>query len=174
MNENQIRARGFSNPASLSLYRQKWPDEPLLQVQYNSGCGCGACSFYAIFDMDWGLCCHPKSRHHLETVKEHFTCPSFVLEGWGPHSFDERGEYHCLCGGLLGYWPPGGVKTWAVWKQDHIGVRWQVRRGFERRTAERIARELESRGHKETYWIEPEPVRNPPPEGTGGPPFEIP
>ena len=30
---------------------------------------------------------------------EHFTCPAYVNEGWGPHSFTEMQEMHCRCGG---------------------------------------------------------------------------
>lgn len=98
-NENRIITDGFSNPQSLRLYQEGWPDEPALANQYEYGQQCGGCSFFAVFNSDWGLCCHPKSRHHLETVFEHFTCASHVAEGWGPHSFSEVTEFHCRCGG---------------------------------------------------------------------------
>lgn len=89
MNDNHIRTHGFSNPASESLYQQRWPDDPASREQYESGRECGGCSFYAVFNSGFGLCCHPKSRHHLETVLEHFTCPSYD-EGWGRRA----GEYN--------------------------------------------------------------------------------
>jgi hypothetical protein len=47
--------------------------------------------------LDWGLCCHPRSRHFAETTFEHFTCPSQTPEGWGPHSFSDDPEFHCRC-----------------------------------------------------------------------------
>ena len=89
MNRNEIRTDGFSNPKSEALYRNRWKGEPELQRQYELGAQCGWCSFFAPLNSDYGLCCHKKSRHHLETVFEHFTCPVLVKENWDSHSFLE-------------------------------------------------------------------------------------
>lgn len=89
MNQNQIATDGWSNDDARRLYELKWPDELKVREQYEEGQQCGGCSFFAPFTFDWGLCCHATSRHHLETVFEHFTCGSYVQEGWGAHSFSE-------------------------------------------------------------------------------------
>jgi hypothetical protein len=99
MNTNRIRIDGWSNQASQAIYDSKWADEPELRIQYEHGCQCGGCSFYAPFNSDWGLCCSAKSRHNLETVFEHFTCATHIGEGWGPHSFTDDKELHCKCEG---------------------------------------------------------------------------
>jgi hypothetical protein len=99
MPPNSIKTDGFSNPESKVLYSDKWPNEPRIRALYEDGNQCGGCSFFAEFNEDYGLCCHKDSRHHLETVFEHFSCESHVNEGWGPHSFDADPEYHCWCGG---------------------------------------------------------------------------
>jgi hypothetical protein len=108
MNRNRIVTTEWSNMESRSLYSSHWANEPSIFEQYENGDQCGGCSFFAPFNSDWGLCCHPKSRHHLETVFEHFTCPVHVREtnsGWGPHSFSEDPEHHCRCGGASSeYW----------------------------------------------------------------------
>jgi len=101
MNANKVSTEAWSNPESAEVYAALWPKDPALRKQYEEGLQCGGCSFFAKFNMDWGLCCHAASPHHLETVFEHFTCPSFVNEGWGPHSFTEREEFHCRCAGGL-------------------------------------------------------------------------
>lgn len=44
---------------------------------------------------------------------------------------------------------------WSVWRQDDLGNRFEVRRGLARDAAERLARELEAGGHKQTYWAHP-------------------
>jgi len=98
-NQNHIATHHWSNPASELLYRVGWPDEPDCKAQHEQGRQCGGCSFFAAFNQDWGLCTHASSRHHLETVFEHFTCPQYVHEGWGPHSFTEDTSFHCRCGG---------------------------------------------------------------------------
>jgi hypothetical protein len=99
-NTNVITTETWSNAESRRLYETRWPAEPELRWQYEEECWqCGGCSFFAPFNYDWGLCCNPKSRHHLETVFEHFTCPSYVGEGWGPHSFSEDPAFRCRCGG---------------------------------------------------------------------------
>lgn len=98
-NQNAIITTDWSNPKTAALYTQGWPTEPELNKQYEEGNQCGGCSFFAPFNEDWGLCVDRTSRHHLETVFEHFTCPAFVNEGWGPHSFSADHEFHCRCGG---------------------------------------------------------------------------
>ena len=99
MNRNHIIIHGWSNEASRQLYENEWPDEPQVAQCKEDGDQCGGCSFFAKLNADWGLCCHEASRHHLETVFEHFSCPSFLREGWGPHSFTIHREFHCHCGG---------------------------------------------------------------------------
>ena len=84
MNANRIILGTWSNPESERLFRSKWPLEPDVFELYDSGRQCGGCAFYAVFNSDYGLCCHPQSRHHLETVFEHFTCA--VVEGGGDES----------------------------------------------------------------------------------------
>ncbi len=100
MNANILYTDGFSNPVSHRLYKAGWPSEPTIREMYEAGKQCGGCSFFAKFNADWGLCCHPRSRHLTETVFEHFCCATFVNEGWGPHSFTEKREFQCRCGGV--------------------------------------------------------------------------
>ena len=86
MNQNRVVTDRWSNPESRWLYEEHWPGEPDIYAQYQAGGQCGACSFYAKFNSDWGLCCNPRSRHVTETVFEHFTCPVLVNEGWEAHA----------------------------------------------------------------------------------------
>jgi hypothetical protein len=90
MNANAVCTDRWSNDDSERLCNQQWPDEPAVRQQYENGEQCGGCSFFAPFNFDWGLCCHSASRHHLETVIEHFSCAKFVNEGWEAHSFSDR------------------------------------------------------------------------------------
>ena len=101
MNENRIITDAFSNPASEALYKANWPGEPEVFAQYEEGGQCGGCVFFAPFNADYGLCCNPASRRHvMETVFEHFTCPTLVNQGWGAHSFHEP-RWQCgTCGGF--------------------------------------------------------------------------
>jgi hypothetical protein len=88
MNGNRVCTDRFSNPDTELLYKSMPPD---------NGPQCGGCTFFAPLNPDYGLCCNSESRHHLETVFEHFTCPSLVYEGWGHHSFAADPRYHCQC-----------------------------------------------------------------------------
>lgn len=99
MNQNHIITETWSNPASESLYVDDWPEEVDLAERRLEGDQCGGCSFFAPFNEDFGLCCHPGSRHYLETVFEHFICPCYRGEGWGPHSFSTDPDFFCRCGG---------------------------------------------------------------------------
>jgi hypothetical protein len=53
--------------------------------------------------------------------------------------------------------------TWSVWRQDDHGNRFLVATRLKRQDAENLVAELESRGHKQTYWAEED-------RRTGGPP----
>ncbi len=99
MNTNIIKTDGFSCPESEALFNSGFSSDPEARRVHEAGGQCGACSFFAPFNDDYGLCCHHASRHLTETVFEHFTCPSFVDEGWGVHSFSSRQERHCQCQG---------------------------------------------------------------------------
>ena len=46
------------------------------------------------------------------------------------------------------------VYTWAVHRQDDNGNRFVVCIGLGRDDADRMAAELEARGHKQLYWVE--------------------
>ena len=94
---NIIKTDGFSNINSEELYQLKWPNDKEAQKLYSEGVQCGACSFFAELNADWGICCRPESKHHLETVFEHFTCTQIVHEGWRAHSFTDDEEFHCTC-----------------------------------------------------------------------------
>jgi hypothetical protein len=98
-NQNQLITTTWSNAGSAELFATKWRGEPQCIAQYHEGRQCGGCSFFAKFNANWGLCTFAKSRHYQETVFEHFTCPHYVHEGWGPHSFTEDTSFHCRCGG---------------------------------------------------------------------------
>jgi hypothetical protein len=102
MNKNRIITTGFSNDESARLHAKRWGSEEFLNRD-EFLLQCGGYSFYAEFNADYGLCCSPGSRHLTETVFEHFTCPSYVDEGWGPHSFTTDVAYHCKCQGLPVY-----------------------------------------------------------------------
>lgn len=68
-NQNAIITDTWSNPDSEALYRNEWPDEPAIRAQKLEGDQCGGCSYFAPFNLDFGLCCHPASRHFRETVR---------------------------------------------------------------------------------------------------------
>jgi len=52
--------------------------------------------------------------------------------------------------------PPDRPARWLVWRQDEHGNRFEVSRGHTEEEARRRAAELESRGHKQWYGVEPE------------------
>jgi hypothetical protein len=51
---------------------------------------------------------------------------------------------------------PFQVATWAVHRQDDNGNRFVVQTSLSREAAEQLVAELESRGHKQSYWVEAE------------------
>jgi hypothetical protein len=99
MNTNKITTTDFSNPETKAIYEQDWDGDMSLKQRYENGQQCGACSFYAPFNEDYGLCCNKASRHLTETVFEHFACSAYVDEGWGPHSFSNIEDFKCRCHG---------------------------------------------------------------------------
>jgi hypothetical protein len=61
----------------------------------------------------------------------------------------------------MGHVEHAGISTWAVYRQDDLGNRFLVRTGLGREDAGRLAAELEARGHRQIYWIEPDHVTPP-------------
>lgn len=58
------------------------------------------------------------------------------------------------------HWEEGFVtgeppKSWAVWRQDDNGNRFEVSRGHSREEALQLVADYESRGHKQHYWASP-------------------
>jgi hypothetical protein len=51
---------------------------------------------------------------------------------------------------------PSRAARWRVWRQDEHGNRFEVSRGHSEEEARRRAAELERRGHKQWYGVEPE------------------
>ena len=47
-----------------------------------------------------------------------------------------------------------GVSGWSVWRQDDNGNVALVKAGLTRTEALRLTADLESRGHKQTYWAQ--------------------
>ncbi len=99
MNLNTIKTDGFSSLEAQALFHSGFAADADARRVHEQGGQCGGRSFYAPFNDDFGLCCHRASRHVTETVFEHFTCSSFVDEGWGVHSFSTKAERHCKCQG---------------------------------------------------------------------------
>ncbi len=46
--------------------------------------------------------------------------------------------------------------TWTLWREDDNGARAAITRGLSRAEAESRLAELEARGHKQYYWLEPD------------------
>lgn len=44
--------------------------------------------------------------------------------------------------------------VWCVLRRDDNGQEFVVKRGLTKEEARRLAKELEDRGHKQTYWVE--------------------
>jgi hypothetical protein len=47
------------------------------------------------------------------------------------------------------------IPKWTVWRQDGNGNRYIVEHHTQRAVAETQAAEMEARGHKQLYWVEP-------------------
>ncbi|MFZ5961226.1 hypothetical protein ACOXVJ_27330 [Pseudomonas knackmussii] len=52
--------------------------------------------------------------------------------------------------------------NWCLVRLDDNGNRFVMRRGLTREEAEALARDYQARGHKQTYWAEPEEISPPP------------
>jgi len=54
---------------------------------------------------------------------------------------------------------PPSDKAWTVWRIDDNGNRFVVHEHLARQDADRLVAEFEARGHKQTYWAEPDAQR---------------
>jgi hypothetical protein len=48
-----------------------------------------------------------------------------------------------------------GTESWIVWRQDDHGNRAEVARFATQAEADDLASTMESRGHKQLYWVAP-------------------
>lgn len=95
---NKITDDDWSNQRTKKMYLNRFPDEPDLKRKAFDDCHqCGGCSFFAPFNLDFGLCAHPDSRHYCETVFEHFTCGDHIAECWLHSSFAMNPEIGSCC-----------------------------------------------------------------------------
>lgn len=46
--------------------------------------------------------------------------------------------------------------TYSVWRQDDNGNSYRIESGLSKKDAERLCQEMESKAHKQVYWIEPD------------------
>jgi hypothetical protein len=49
--------------------------------------------------------------------------------------------------------PDEASETWAVWRQDDNGNRFEISGGHSYEEADRLRAEFEARGHKQLYWV---------------------
>jgi hypothetical protein len=49
--------------------------------------------------------------------------------------------------------PSPSTEAWVVWRQDDNGNQVAFARFYDRREAEKVASDMESRGHKQIYWV---------------------
>jgi hypothetical protein len=89
---------------------------------------------------------------HLEPLQARAIADADAALGPGPF---ERPAF--ACGDIRPLGPSAGpVGAWAVRRLDDNGNTFVVREGLARAEAERLAAEFEARGHKQTYWAEPQ------------------
>ncbi len=50
--------------------------------------------------------------------------------------------------------PSSDGRTWSVWREDDNGNRFRVRDGLTADEAQKTAKDLTLRGHKQRYWAE--------------------
>ncbi|SFP31420.1 hypothetical protein [Pseudomonas borbori] len=48
-------------------------------------------------------------------------------------------------------------RNWCLVRLDDNGNQFVVRTGLSRAAAEALARQFEARGHKQSYWVRPQP-----------------
>ncbi|UTW07724.1 hypothetical protein [Pseudomonas benzenivorans] len=59
--------------------------------------------------------------------------------------------------------PFAPAQHWCLVRLDDNGNEFVVRSGLSRAAAEALAREFEARGHKQSYWVRPQPDKADPP-----------
>lgn len=52
------------------------------------------------------------------------------------------------------------TRQWAVWRRDDNGNEFLVRERLSEQEARRLVREFEAKGHKQSYWAQPQAAEN--------------